>query len=126
MATSQETRARTAEQIREELEYRQGDPLLLGALADMAEEQGDTRSVEVLRDSILVGGQINSLIELREKLKKEHERQLAKLDQAIRDVRRDCLHPMTKHYSDASGNNDDTTRCLVCGKDLNYGGGYDG
>jgi hypothetical protein len=117
---------RTAEQIREKLQWRKGDPLLLGALADMAEEEGDTRRAPVFRESAVIGKEVNDLLRLKQEEENRHKKEMKRIAVELEKVRLQCLHSVTEWYPDASGNNDDTTECLVCGKELDYGEGYDG
>lgn len=47
-----------------------------------------------------------------------HDKELADLrKEEIKNQQR-CSHYLTKYYPDASGGNDSSTECLICGKEL--------
>lgn len=47
-----------------------------------------------------------------------HRKAVAALKQKLEEVHNTCTHSATKYRPDASGNNDSSTECLICGADL--------
>jgi hypothetical protein len=43
---------------------------------------------------------------------------MKKLNEARRIVQLECPHYLTTYYPDPSGNNDSSTQCDICGKEL--------
>ncbi len=43
---------------------------------------------------------------------------VAAINAEIKTIRSQCTHFVTKHHSDASGNNDSWDECLICGANL--------
>lgn len=48
----------------------------------------------------------------------KHRKAIQKHKEEIRDIQKTCLHQLTTYYPDASGNNDSSTVCDICGKEL--------
>jgi DNA repair exonuclease SbcCD ATPase subunit len=48
-----------------------------------------------------------------------HKLAKGEINRATAAIRKDCLHWQTTYYPDPSGNNDSSTCCDICGKELN-------
>lgn len=110
--------SRTARQIEEELRTRPGDYLLLRALADMAEEAGETDRVDAMNAAQVAAESVQHLTRLKRETEQLLAMKIDRIDMEIRQVRRKCPHPVKHEEPDASGNNDRTVACLCCGKIL--------
>jgi len=60
--------------------------------------------------------EVAELEQIRDTEKQEFREKMLDIDKRLTDIRNKCPHPLTKYYPDASGNNDSTTECLICGK----------
>ena len=59
-----------------------------------------------------------SIQTLYRELEDEHKEEKEKINQQLRELKQECKHEVTKYYPDASGNNDSSTVCQICDKEL--------
>lgn len=55
-------------------------------------------------------------------LTEEHEKAMGELQVSRSEIKANCQHHSTTYYPDASGGNDSSTTCDICGKAVQRGG----
>lgn len=61
-----------------------------------------------------------------DKIQREAEDKVQEVRQQLYDLTRDCPHYELEHYPDASGNNDSSYVCILCGKEARRKSGLGG
>lgn len=54
----------------------------------------------------------------KQRILNEYKEDMEGIEIGIQQIQKSCNHELTKYYPDASGNNDSSTECLICGKEL--------
>lgn len=111
---------RAEEGIRKKIasEYYDVQLVDLMALIDCLLNQGRDGEAEDVRLAGQTLASRRAITKELEKLEVEYESKVDAAKSAIAALAKKCPHPFTKYYPDASGNNDSTTECLTCGKNL--------
>ena len=104
--------------MKEQLRWRDGDVATISAMADIYEEMGDEEQASALRAAAAVAGRMNKSRLEAKRLEEEFQGRLKLVFTEQSKLKKECPHPVTQYYPDASGNNDSTTTCLCCGADL--------
>lgn len=51
-------------------------------------------------------------------IEKQYKADMKNIDDSYKQLIKKCEHPLTTYHPDPSGNNDSTTLCLICGKEI--------
>lgn len=58
-------------------------------------------------------------LEMRKQIaSNKYDQEMSDVQKELAELRQSCRHPCSTYYPDASGNNDSSTICRLCGKEL--------
>lgn len=85
-------------------------------------EKFPTKTLEELKETIAriedIGTALYNIEYSRKEIEKQYQNNIKEVENNVRRIQHMCKHELTEYYPDASGNNDSSTECLICGKEL--------